>query len=162
MPHKTRRSVAVVLVLLVALAGLTANVTPAAAASCTGNGCNGRDPHKAACDAKATTDTLGEFTSAEDGYMRVELRHSHPCVAGWARATVAAPGMPPHPYLVLKAYHTQSGGTPFAEYWVKITDSTNNTPPSGAVIWTSMHSFTAWLQACLLNSRNQGHCTGRH
>jgi len=162
MPRKARRWVAVVLVLLATLAVPTAGATPAAAASCTANSCNGRDPHSTGCDAASTTDTLAEFTSPEDGYMRVELRRSQPCWAAWARATIDLQGMPRHNYVVLKAYHTASGGTPFAEYWVKITDSSNNTPPGGTRIWTPMHSFTVYVQACLLNNANQGHCTGRH
>lgn len=150
-------------VLVALLAGLgTTLVAPAAAnaaPACTSSGCNGRDPHTTGCDADATD--LDSFVSNIDGYAYVELRYSPSCLAAWARLTTGAAGMPAHSYLTLNAYHTGTGGSPFAEYWKKVTNSTNNWG-SGEVFWSYMNTYADWVQACLKDINDVGPCTGRH
>ncbi len=158
--RKRRHLVAVTLALLAALTVLGANLVPASAAPCSGSSCNGRDPHTTGCDVGART--IDEFTSPADGYMRVELRYSSACYAAWARATVGAPGMPPHPWLLLYAYRSSTASSPDVSYWKKMTNDTNNTPPSGTYIWTPMHSFGSWVQACIKDIYEVGPCTARH
>jgi hypothetical protein len=61
-------------------------ITPAQAATCTYNGCNGKDPQAAGCASGATT--WHEWTEPYKwGKVRVELRHSASCHSVWVRTT---------------------------------------------------------------------------
>jgi hypothetical protein len=158
----TRRWIAVALVLLAALAVPAVDATPAAAAACTYHGCDGRDPHNTRCDVGARDLKEWSMPAAEDGGLHVQLRYSPTCHAAWVKSTVVLSGFAKHQYIVLKVYHSASGGGPALEYWKRITHSTGDLPPSGTEAWTPMHSFSDWVQGCSLTINNVGYCTGRY
>lgn len=65
---------------------------PALAASCTGSGCIGKDPHSTNCDTAGTVKTVKHKDIAEAGgdgtvSWSVDLRHSSGCKSYWARGT---------------------------------------------------------------------------
>jgi hypothetical protein len=63
--------------------------SPAAAASCHRDGCNGQDPQAAGCDADAYNIASFRYGNANP-YLQgawMELRYSPACDAAWARAT---------------------------------------------------------------------------
>jgi hypothetical protein len=155
----TRHATIATIALLAALAVLGANLAPASAASCYSTSCNGRDPQVNGCATGART--IEEFVSPADGQMRVELRYSSACNAAWARATVGAQGMPPHEWLLLYTYSSRTAPSPSISYWKKMTNDTNNLPPHGTQMWSVMHSFTNWVQACIKNIYEVGPCTVR-
>jgi hypothetical protein len=74
---------------LVAAAALTLLLAPdAQAASCSGRGCNGKDPVQAGCSAGTTiADTAPMFTSGT-----AELRWSPTCKTNWVRVVNYAGG----------------------------------------------------------------------
>lgn len=70
---------AVVLVLALAGAGLTA--APSSAATCAGSSCEGKDPQKYGCSGDAKTVTSATL----DRSYTIQIRRSAKCKAEWAR-----------------------------------------------------------------------------
>jgi hypothetical protein len=79
-------------VLTAALSGVVALIvvigpaSPAAAASCSGSTCTGKDPHSTGCDASGVYTRKIRYNVGVDG-ATLELRHSTTCKAFWTRFT---------------------------------------------------------------------------
>ena len=89
--------------LLVVGGGLLSPMPAQAAVGCTGASCQGKDPNAMGCDADAVT--RGEFTTDT---IRIELRYSRNCFAGWVRATAVKKGYVNYPEVVSYATSTTS------------------------------------------------------
>lgn len=145
-----RVKVTSILVGLVASAAILFASAPAAhAAGCFGHGCDGQDPQQMGCSADAIT-WPDEFTF---GDTRIELRYSANCYAAWTRSTG---GWHCCDFAHIRGWDSSFGGTLIKDYWAQL-NGTN---------WTSMVSFTYWVQSCVGNdafgSAYDGQCTGRH
>jgi hypothetical protein len=124
-----------------ALASVTAfglgGVLPAQAATCTYNGCSGKDPQSSGCSSGSTT--LKDFTTAAG--VHAELRYSSTCKAVWTR--ISASCVPLNkPYLetgyidYYGTYHRQGvfrGGA-------TLGGCTGHDNPPREVLWTPMSS----------------------
>lgn len=81
MIHLTRIAGLVAAAAVVAVSGLTAAAPQALAASCSGTGCNGKNPQTTGCVGDAVTVSNAH---ASDGHY-IELRYSKACKALWVR-----------------------------------------------------------------------------
>ncbi|MGW4650000.1 DUF2690 domain-containing protein [Kitasatospora sp. NPDC004289] len=115
---------------------------PAAAAACTGAGCNGKDPDTTGC---ASDGKLLE-TKALDGSVKVQLFGSAACKAKWARSVDA-----PNGGAVLVANR---------DYSVKYTRKTDG---ARKYVWTAMVNGNNPARACLGPQNSDAlTCTGLH
>jgi hypothetical protein len=148
-----RMAVLVLGVVAIMLVAPLVGARPAAAASCSANSCSHLDPQTNGCSADAYD--LEAFNP--EGAYTVELRYSPTCRAAWARITDAATGYPQWKYLKLQVWDAHTGGhllwteTRYVEQTV-----------SGLDYWTAMGSFNYWVQACVKNASDYGHCSVRH
>jgi Protein of unknown function (DUF2690) len=63
---------------------------PALAATCSGSGCNGKDPAATGCASTASTVATDTFVSTSAYKARVDLRYSSGCRTTWARIVFTA------------------------------------------------------------------------
>ena len=90
-----RRGVLATVVLATSLAFATSAPTAAHALSCSGRGCNGKNPQTYGCSKDATTVNSTTWEDGAAGTLTrqvVELRHSNACEASWARVVTTATG----------------------------------------------------------------------
>jgi len=153
---RTRRLVAVLAMLVAAVSSTLVVASPALAGSCYATSCNYLDPHTNGCDVGAQTKLPA--ISPEDWY-EVELRYSPGCYSAWARASskLAGGGGPRYHYLKLQVWSAQTGGT-LLRVETRFIDEL---PPSGNSVWTAMHTFGRWVQACIKDANDFGWCTPR-
>jgi hypothetical protein len=79
---------------ILATAGLTLGsfmlpASPALAATCSGNGCNGQDPAATGCASDGYTVASAPVTDPYGRVGTVELRYSPKCGTNWSRVTMS-------------------------------------------------------------------------
>ncbi|WP_432950923.1 DUF2690 domain-containing protein [Kribbella sp. CA-253562] len=112
----------------------------APAASCTWNGCTGKDPQASGCANDAVTSPAHDVTFNDRlGTYRVELRYSGSCHAVWVRMTSTSCSAP-------RAY-METGYFPIGDGWVMQGRYLGHPSYSGCsspivASWTAMSSFS--------------------
>ncbi|GIF49381.1 uncharacterized protein DUF2690 [Asanoa ferruginea] len=152
---RTRRLVAVLAMLVAAMSSTLVVASPALAASCWADSCNYLDPQTNGCSSDA-----GNIQAIDpEGWYDVELRYSPSCYAAWARAKsrLGGGGGPRYHYLKLQVWSAASGGTLLRVE----TRHIDELPPAGQSVWTAMHSYGNYVQACIKDANDFGWCTGR-
>ena len=141
--------------LLVSTFGVTAiGASPAhAALSCTGSGCNGKNPSLYGCTATAHTVNSTTWSDGAAGSLatqKVELRYSTKCKASWARVTATGTG-------TIHVTSTKAYMSPYAT-------STGRTILHSGAVYSNMRAGSA-VNACGKTNFNNGaviqtNCTG--
>jgi len=123
-----------------------------AAPGCWASSCSHYDPQTMGCSPDATS----LITFSPEGSYDVQLRLSSACYAAWARVTNTATGEPRFKYLKLQVWDSKTGGRLL---WTE----TRYIPQlvSGNSYWTAMGSFEHYVQACVKNANDWGHCSER-
>jgi Protein of unknown function (DUF2690) len=126
-------------------------VTPASAATCYRQSCNGLDPQATGCSG-TSTGTLDSFTW--NGVF-VELRLSGTCSAAWTRSTYSRCDNNAAGYVWTEAYYDAAGTQWAGQSAVPISCN-------GQASWTSMFSFYFYVRSCIQINGVFKYCTRLH
>jgi hypothetical protein len=148
-----RRATAVLALAFVTTVPAAVVAGPALAVGCYRSSCNHYDPQTMGC----SPDAYSLAVINPEGSYDVQLRYSPACGAAWARITNTGSGYPVYKYLKLQVWSAKTGGTLL---WTetKYNEQLNNDQN----YWTAMGSYQYWVQACVKNSDDWGHCTARY
>jgi hypothetical protein len=118
-----------------------------AATGCYASSCTGKNPATMRCPGT----TLDEYM---DGSLRIELRYSRACDAGWARSSYTVGNAGSIENVVIEGWTSATGGTRKYAY---STQAFNGS-------YTEMIAFNWWVRACngLISSEENENCTKRH
>jgi hypothetical protein len=142
------RKLASIVVALALIGGAIAlESTPASAAGCYRQSCNGQDPQAMGCAADAKP--IDSFTW---NGIYVEMRLSAVCSAAWTRATYNGCNLGGSIYTI--AWYDWQ-----ATQWAA---QSSESVPCGGVTWTNMYSFYFYIQSCIQLYGGPRHCTQTH
>jgi Protein of unknown function (DUF2690) len=144
-PRIGRRIAALSVVIALTSVGLLTGQPSAAAASCRGSSCNGKNPVTMGCAADAVTinSVVDEDRASGGTFGRqvVQLRYSRKCNASWSRVTGTAGGT--------------AAVTSSAAYMGGYKSSTQRTRSSSGSVYSKMRAGSA-INSCGRTSYNNG------
>lgn len=86
-----KRAAALLATAVLGCSAVVATATPAAAVTCYGDYCSGKDPQATGCASGASTSAVREFSQGSTRGV-LEVRYSPTCKTNWTRVTVYSVG----------------------------------------------------------------------
>jgi hypothetical protein len=136
---------------------VAATTSPALAATCSGNGCNGTDPQATGCSANAITLSSARMITIRSGgdVGSIEMRYSRTCRTQWIRVTSRITDCSGDPCTNMARIRRPAGADGGA-----ISYQDNGRPGSGQVSQWSRQVYTPSTRSCGTGAIDTGNDTG--
>lgn len=134
-----RRAARILVIVMIAVGGLTATATPSMAATCNWSSCNDKDPQATGCSASVTVMDSYYYWAGSVGEYTIELRRGNNCTAMWTRVTRGDCWGDYKFYVAIEEDHVP---TPYG-YYTAIEGTASNPAATcdGGKVWSYMRQY---------------------